>query len=129
MDGRVRRGDDSLALRGFQGWASIMIMFYYSVVTGWTLKYFVASVTTGSPDDPAAYWAEYSISVWQPIRYDHDRRHDHRRGFHIVAVLAGTTIVARGVVRGIERANKVLIPALFAAGTPGGGLGPRWCCC
>ena len=87
---------------GFVAVTTIMIMFYYSVVTGWTLKYFVASVTTGSPDDPAAYWAEYSISVWQPIL------------FHIVAVLAGTTIVARGVVRGIERANKVLIPALFA---------------
>ena len=87
---------------GFVAVTTIMTMFYYSVVTGWTLKYFVASVTTGSADDPAAYWAEYSISVWQPIL------------FHIVAVLAGTTIVARGVVRGIERANKVLIPALFA---------------
>ena len=71
-------------------------MFYYSVVTGWTLKYFVASVTAGAPSDPEAYWAAYSTSVWQPILY------------HVVAVLAGTTIVARGVVGGIERANKLL---------------------
>jgi len=81
---------------------TIMIMFYYSVVTGWTLKYFVASLIAGSPSDPGAYWSEYSVSVWQPIL------------FHIVAVIAGVTIVARGVVGGIERANKVLIPALFA---------------
>ena len=87
---------------GFVAVTTVMIMFYYSVVTGWALKYFVTSMTTGIPDNPAAYWATYSISVWQPIL------------FHIVAILAGTTIVARGVVGGIERVNKVLIPALFA---------------
>ena len=87
---------------GFVAVTTIMIMFYYSVVTGWTLKYFVTSVTSGHQDDPAAYWAAYSVSVWQPIL------------FHVAAVLAGTAIVARGVVGGIERANKVLIPALFA---------------
>ena len=86
---------------GFVAVTTIMIMFYYSVVTGWTLKYFVASVTAGAPDDPEAYWAAYSVSVWQPIL------------FHILAVLAGAMIVARGVVSGIERANKLLIPALF----------------
>jgi len=87
---------------GFVAVTTMMIMFYYSVVTGWALKYFVASITTGTPDNPAAYWAAYSISVWQPIL------------FHIVAILTGTAIVARGVVGGIERVNKVLIPALFA---------------
>ena len=86
---------------GFVAVTTVMIMFYYSVVTGWTLKYFIASVTAGAPADPEAYWAAYSVSVWQPIL------------FHVFAVLIGTTIVARGIVGGIERANKLLIPALF----------------
>ena len=41
-------------------------------------------------------------SVWQPIL------------FHVAAVALGGVIVARGIVRGIERANKLLIPLLFA---------------
>ena len=94
-------GEKYAWMGGFVAVTTIMIMFYYSVVTGWTLKYFVASVTAGAPRDPEAYWAAYSTSVWQPIM------------FHVLAVLAGVTIVARGVVGGIERANKLLIPALF----------------
>ena len=87
---------------GFVAVTTIMIMFYYSVVTGWTLKYFVASLT-GELDgiDTAAYWSRYSASVWQPVL------------FHVAAVGAGVAIVARGVTAGIERANKILIPALF----------------
>ena len=87
---------------GFVAVTTIMIMFYYSVVTGWTLKYFVAAVTgelTGA--DTAAYWEHYSASIWQPI------------GFHVVAVAVAAGIVARGITGGIERANKVLIPMLF----------------
>ena len=94
-------GEKYAWMGGFVAVTTIMIMFYYSVVTGWMLKYFVASVTAGAPRDPEAYWAAYSTSVWQPIM------------FHVLAVLAGITIVARRVVSGIERANKLLIPALF----------------
>ena len=94
-------GEKYAWMGGFVAVTTIMIMFYYSVVTGWTLKYFVASVTAGAPRNPEAYWAAYSTSVWQPILY------------HVVAVLAGITIVSRGVVGGIERANKLLIPTLF----------------
>jgi len=94
-------GEKYAWMGGFVAVTTIMIMFYYSVVTGWTLKYFVTSVAAGAPRDPEAYWAAYSTSVWQPIM------------FHVLAVLAAVTIVARGVVGGIERANKLLIPALF----------------
>ncbi len=85
--GRARRGPigafGSLVgkryawMGGFVAVTTIMIMFYYSVVTGWTLKYFVAAVTgelTGA--DTAAYWEHYSASIWQPI------------GFHVVACTA-----------------------------------------
>ena len=86
---------------GFLAVTTIMIMFYYSVVTGWTLKYFVASLTTGIPQDSASHWATYSESVWQPVL------------FHLAAVAMGALIVSRGIVAGIERANRFLIPVLF----------------
>ena len=87
---------------GFIAVTSVMILFYYSVVTGWTLKYVLASLT-GRLDGPAAaeYWTSYSASVWQPL------------AFHSVSVLVGAAIISRGVRAGIERANKVLIPTLL----------------
>ena len=86
---------------GFIAVTTIMIMFYYSVVTGWTLKYVVVSAFQVVPQDSEGYWRAYSSSIWQPV------------GFHIVSVLIATIIVSRGVVGGIERANKMLIPMLF----------------
>ena len=87
---------------GFIAVTTIMIMFYYAVVTGWALKYVLAAVT-GQLDgvDGGTYWTTYSTSIWQPLL------------FHVVAVVAGTAIVARGVTSGIERANRILIPLLF----------------
>ncbi|HVL66187.1 MAG TPA: sodium-dependent transporter [Vicinamibacterales bacterium] len=95
-------GEKYAWMGGFVAVTPIMILFYYSVVTGWTLKYFLAALTgdlTG--EEPGAYWSAYSTSIWQPIL------------FHIVSVLIGAWIIQRGVVRGIEAANKVLIPTLF----------------
>ena len=87
---------------GFVAVTSVMILFYYSVVTGWTLKYVVASVTGGIDGLRAEeYWLRYSGSIWEPL------------AFHSVSVLAAAAIIRRGVVAGIERANKVLIPMLL----------------
>ena len=87
---------------GFIAVTSVMILFYYSVVTGWTLKYVLASLA-GQLDGAGAeqYWTRYSVSIWQPL------------GFHAVSVLIAAVIISRGVVAGIERANKVLIPVLL----------------
>ena len=87
---------------GFIAVTSVMILFYYSVVTGWTLKYVLASLV-GQLDGVNAeqYWTDYSSSIWQPL------------GFHAVSVLIGAVIISRGVVAGIERANKALIPILL----------------
>ncbi|MDP6579355.1 MAG: sodium-dependent transporter [Vicinamibacterales bacterium] len=87
---------------GFIAVTSVMILFYYSVVTGWTLKYVLAALA-GQLDASGAeqYWTDYSRSVWQPL------------GFHAISVLIGGLIISRGVVAGIERANKVLIPMLL----------------
>jgi neurotransmitter:Na+ symporter, NSS family len=86
---------------GFIAVCTVMILFYYSVVTGWTLRYFSASVLGSLNDtDPQAYWAAAS-SGWQAAAY------------HVASALIGGWIIQRGVVKGIEAANKVLVPALF----------------
>ena len=87
---------------GFVAVTSLMIMFYYSVVTGWMLKYAVAALSGDLAGvDAAGYWDAYSTSVWQPVL------------FHVAAVAGAGLVVARGVTGGIERANRILIPLLF----------------
>ena len=88
---------------GFIAVTTVMILFYYSVITGWALKYVVLTATGGLQGiAPEEYWTAYSGSVWQPI------------GFHLLSVALGAAIIQRGIVSGIERANRVLIPMLFA---------------
>ena len=88
---------------GFVAVVTIMILFYYSVVTGWALKYFLAALTGQLRGvAPGEYWTTYVGSVWQPIF------------FHVVSAGIGAWVIHRGVVRGIERANRILIPTLFA---------------
>ena len=87
---------------GFVAVTSVMIMFYYSVVTGWMLKYAMAALSGQLAGvDAEAYWNAYSTSVWQPVL------------FHVLAVAGAGFVVARGVTGGIERANRILIPLLF----------------
>ena len=87
---------------GFVVVTSVMIMFYYSVVTGWTLKYVLAAATGDlAGADTAAYWESHTASVWQPVL------------FHAIAIAVTGSIVAAGVTRGIERANRIIMPALF----------------
>ncbi len=86
----------------FIGLVTCFITFYYSVVTGWCLKYFVASFgTVFSADKAESYWNGFTTDPIQPVL------------FHAIAMLVGCIIIYRGVVRGIERTNRILIPALF----------------
>ena len=85
----------------FVAFVTAAITFYYTVVTGWCLKYFVATVFQGlTKKNPVAYWDSFAGS-WQPVI------------FHFLAIGIGCAIIYAGVVKGIERANKIFIPALF----------------
>ena len=96
-------GSNSAWLGGFVVVVTVMIMFYYSVVTGWALKYAIAAATGGlGRVDPESFWLEYSESFWQPSL------------FHIVSIAVAGMIVSRGISNGIERASRILIPLLFA---------------
>ena len=80
---------------------STAIMFYYSVVTGWTLKYFFASISGSllSSSSLSDYWASFS-SGYQPVF------------FHFLAMFIGVLVVYRGIVKGIEKINKILVTSL-----------------
>ena len=85
----------------FVGFVTTAIMFYYSVVTGWCLYYLAlgASGTLRTTADHAALWDTFTTSPLPIVG-------------HLVAMGAGSLVVYRGV-RGIERANRVLIPLLL----------------
>lgn len=87
---------------GFVGFCTMAIMFYYSVVMGWCVKYFIASISGKLTNvSGIEYWTQFSSTQFQPILY------------HFLAISIGAFIIYRGVVKGIERANKILIPSLF----------------
>jgi NSS family neurotransmitter:Na+ symporter len=76
-----------------------MIMFYYSVVMGWTIRFFVGTLTGEVPGvTPSAFWDGFHSTPGAVLT-------------HVVAMGLGVYVVSRGV-RGIETAAKVLIPSL-----------------
>jgi NSS family neurotransmitter:Na+ symporter len=84
----------------FIAFVATAIMFYYSVVAGWTIRYVVASLLGEIPrQEPGAFWESFTGSWWPVL-------------FHGLAIGTGTLVVARGV-RAIERVAKVLMPTLI----------------
>ena len=88
---------------GYIGVVAVCIMFYYSVVAGWCIRYFLlaASGQLLSVSDHSAHWESFTGSQWQPIV------------FHFAAISICVLVVSRGVVSGIERVNRVLVPSLL----------------
>ncbi|MEO7511063.1 MAG: sodium-dependent transporter, partial [Gemmatimonadaceae bacterium] len=93
-------GKRSAWMGGFIAFVAIAIMSYYSVVTGWTVRYALAAATgelTG--ENSVTFWRDFSTSSAPLLP-------------HIIAILAATFIVARGV-KGIERTTSILMPILI----------------
>jgi NSS family neurotransmitter:Na+ symporter len=85
----------------FVTFVTTAIMFYYAVVTGWCLKYFLATCFQDLiKKDSLKFWNSFTSS-WEPVL------------FLFAALGIGGFIIHKGVVKGIERANKILIPSLF----------------
>ena len=86
----------------FVVFVSTAIMFYYSVVTGWCLKYFFSAVSGDlfNTTDQLVYWNEFS-SGYQPLL------------FHFISMLFVGIIIYKGVTKGIEKVTKLLVPSLI----------------
>ena len=109
--GRRTGGSPIHALRHVGGsrWAPLGLLFvltpllilaYFSVVSGWTLRYALDALG-GATFDPADRFAQVTAGG-SAIRY------------HLVVMAITVTIVMGGIRKGIERAGLILMPTLFA---------------
>lgn len=78
------------------------ILFYYSVVVGWGCRYFLYSLTGYLNETPNHHvvWENFVHSL-QPLF------------FHFGSILIGCFVIYKGINKGIERSNKILIPMLL----------------
>ncbi len=110
---------------GWMGFVCIAIMFYYSVVAGWTIKYVVLALqgefVPGA--DTRALWEAFSTNPRETIFY------------HFLAMGITCFILYQGVVKGIERFAKIFLPilsiiliagAIRAISLPGSYLGVKY---
>ena len=109
--GRRTGGSPIGALRAVGGpwWAPLGLLFvltpllilaYFSVVSGWTLRYALDALF-GTAADPAERFAQVT-GGGSAIRY------------HLIVMAITVAIVMGGIRRGIERAGLILMPTLFA---------------
>lgn len=128
--GRLTQQSAAMAVRRLVGpaWTPLGVLFvfcglgilsYYSVITGWVLRYAVDGVRGAIRGDTGAYFAAAAAG-------------GDALAWHLVVMALTVFIVARGVKGGLERANLIMMPLLFlilvglalwAATLPGGGPG------
>ncbi|WP_291578803.1 sodium-dependent transporter [Clostridium sp. UBA6640] len=77
------------------------IFLFYNVVVGWVLKYFSISTTSNFKNIDVLNYLDGFLGTNETIFW------------LALALLITTIIVAYGVSKGIEKANKVMMPALF----------------
>jgi len=94
------------------------IAFYYSVVTGWSLRYFILNTQnlvdyifgSGAMNaqfaDPnvnfmETFWAGLSNSSWQAVLC------------YMFTISIAIWVLSKGIKQGLEKTNKILIPTLF----------------
>ena len=88
--------------------ASYLILSFYMVVSGWTLEYFIQSVTGGLYDTASSggdafegRMGLYIQGIWRPIVMTS------------VMIAANLFVLLRGVQKGIEKMSNLLMPVLF----------------
>jgi len=96
-------GEKYTWMGAFIAFVATAIMFYYSVVAGWCIYYFTQMVAYDLPIN-----AESSQAVWDGFQAG-----GGPVVFHAIAMGLGVLVVLKGI-GSIEKANKILIPALFA---------------
>lgn len=86
--------------------AGVLILSFYSVVGGWVLSYVMSAIQgifTNITPEKAAY--NFKQLLAQPLTL---------LMWHSIFIFMTMVVVARGVSQGLEKANNILIPILFA---------------
>jgi len=117
---RLSGGSKSWGAVGLFGVVTgVVLLSFYSVVGGWILRYFLASFTGSYFGEPGAYFEAISFGP-------------EAVGFHVAFLALTAFIVVGGVRDGIEKATKVMMPAIvvllvalagWAVTRPGAGAG------
>ncbi len=81
--------------------AGFLILSYYTVIAGWTLRYGLAAIASGFDPNAAERFGEVA-SGWDAF------------GYHVAFMALTVFVVVGGVSRGIERTSLLLMPMLFA---------------
>ncbi len=86
--------------------AGLLILGFYSVIAGWVLDY-VGRAASGAFHgiDGTAAQAQFDAFLAQPLSL---------LLWHTLFIVMTMGVVARGVNAGLEKANQILMPALFA---------------
>lgn len=102
----------------FVTFVTMGIAFYYSVVTGWALRYFLLNTNNladyvfgsgemndsiGDPETPYMdeFWATLSNSSWEAVLA------------YMITVSLAIWVLGKGIKNGLEKVNRILIPTLF----------------
>ena len=83
---------------------AVLILSFYSVVAGWILDYLVQATHGFKGMDNDDLSAAFAGLLADPVRLI---------AWHTVFMVLNVAVVAKGVTSGIERANKIMMPALF----------------
>lgn len=85
--------------------SSILILSFYSVVAGWTMKYIALSLSDfdgiNTVEGLHGQFDRFASSDWSPLVCT------------LLFLLANYLILARGVQKGIERMSNIMMPLLF----------------
>ena len=109
----------------WMAFVAIAITFYYSVISGWTIKYVVLAIEGkfAAGADTKAIWNAFSTNPKETIF------------FHFLAMAFTFTILYQGILKGIERFSRILMPvlgillftaAIWALTLPGASLGVKY---
>jgi NSS family neurotransmitter:Na+ symporter len=77
-----------------------LILAYYSVIAGWTMRYTLEALLSGFAAEPGAYFEQSTTGIGAVL-------------YHMVFMGLVIAIVVGGVKRGIERVSLILMPVLF----------------
>jgi len=97
---------------------TVGIAFYYAVVTGWSLRYFILNTQnlinylfgSGVMNEKLAnpdigflnnFWSELSNTSWQAVLC------------YLATVSLAIWVLGKGIKQGLEKTNRILIPTLF----------------
>ncbi len=84
---------------------AFILMGFYTVVSGWTLEYLIASVsgqlTASDAAQMHARFDEFTQSSWRPLMWT------------VIFIIINFFVISRGVQKGIEKVSNVLMPLLF----------------